>query len=286
MFEYGQLMKSILISLITISLLALAVQCSNARNTGTNPSNETVEDIGQPATEEPTDPVNYGWLYEKFERGVTFYGSGNEPFWALEFNRGNYIQFTNLDGWNITVPMTAPAIDTTFHSYTYAAESETGTLKVVLESNYCQDNMSGKAYAYSIEVTVRNKASDQEITVQGCGAYVPYFALNDIWMLYSINGEVLDKKTLAGHIPRLEFNFELGKILGNAGCNEYSAGFSEENALLSIGDVLSTKKACSQLVLEQKYVRLISGQTYTAIVTDGTLTLKNAQNTLVFKHTD
>lgn len=55
-----------------------------------------------------------------------------------------------------------------------------------------------------------------------------------------------------------------GKLTGNAGCNQYSAGYTREDDKISIGPVMTTRKHCQEsadiMQQEQEYLQAITGE--------------------------
>ncbi len=74
-----------------------------------------------------------------------------------------------------------------------------------------------------------------------------------------------------------------GKLTGNAGCNQYSAGYTMEEKKITIGPVMTTRKHCPEpteiMQQEQEFLQAISG---TRIITLDTrkLELRNEEGAL------
>jgi len=64
------------------------------------------------------------------------------------------------------------------------------------------------------------------------------------WDVTSLNGQILDKKTLQGTLPFIKFN-KNGKISGSTTCNSFSGTYKVLTKGLSLNPGLTTKKPCS-----------------------------------------
>ena len=63
--------------------------------------------------------------------------------------------------------------------------------------------------------------------------------LSGIFTVVSINGEQIDSPAV------LEFKIENKKIWGNAGCNDFAAGYTQNGNLIDIDQFTSTKAYCN-----------------------------------------
>ncbi len=59
------------------------------------------------------------------------------------------------------------------------------------------------------------------------------------------------------------------KISGFAGCNDYSGPYKLDGSNLTVGPLVSTKKACEQAVMDQEAAFLTALQTPTTVETSG-----------------
>lgn len=74
-----------------------------------------------------------------------------------------------------------------------------------------------------------------------------------------------------------------GKLTGNAGCNQYSAGYTRDENRITIGPVMTTRKHCPEpeeiMQQEQQYLDAITGTRMLNLDT-GTLELRNEDGAL------
>lgn len=84
----------------------------------------------------------------------------------------------------------------------------------------------------------------------------PRFELKGNWVLASINGANLNRMIV---LPTLNFNLEEMTILGNGGCNLYSASIEELTSKnIQITQALATLKECENENIEQEYQKALS----------------------------
>lgn len=76
-------------------------------------------------------------------------------------------------------------------------------------------------------------------------------ALHDIWTTVRINNRPINRMVKA---PNLEINLSQMRIMGNDGCNSYSAVIQQvTDELIEIGPVAATKKACKEKNMAAEY---------------------------------
>ena len=86
--------------------------------------------------------------------------------------------------------------------------------------------------------------------------YPANYRIHDIWVLKSMNGEEIVNPS--SQLPVLEINLTRGEVMGNDGCNEYSAPILKSNKKkLSIGTLQRTKLACPTSELPDRYAALL-----------------------------
>ncbi|MGI9530158.1 DUF4377 domain-containing protein [Lutimonas sp.] len=86
----------------------------------------------------------------------------------------------------------------------------------------------------------------------------PVLSLNDIWVVTKIEGAEA-KSINSRENPVLEINTRSMNILGSDGCNNYRGKIEalSENKI-SFGPIMSTKKACRDMDLPNKYTTALS----------------------------
>jgi uncharacterized membrane protein len=100
---------------------------------------------------------------EKRSGGIDFVGLGNEPFWSLEIDKGNFISFNTPE---MKVPVkttyTEPVVNNGVREY--RLEGESTRLNIRVEPRFCSDGMSDFLYEYKVSVEHNGRK------YSGCGA--------------------------------------------------------------------------------------------------------------------
>jgi len=104
---------------------------------------------------------NAAWN-EKKAAGVDFIGLGNEPFWSVEFDKGNSVSFNTPDR---KTPLKLPWADpiTTNGISEYHIQTESHKMDVSIFPQLCSDGMSDNLYEFKVVLKLNNKK------YQGCG---------------------------------------------------------------------------------------------------------------------
>lgn len=104
------------------------------------------------------------------------------------------------------------------------------------------------------------------------------------WVLESMQGQDLNILFLTSeNIPTLKFNTDEGKVNGNAGCNNYSAGYTVTEQFITLGPIMSTKMACPNLQGEDIFTNMLSGTSKLQTTEDKLTFSKDGVTTLQFK---
>ncbi len=79
----------------------------------------------------------------------------------------------------------------------------------------------------------------------------PNKRLHDIWVVESINGQVLKRGMKR---PRFEMNLTTMKFMGNDTCNEFFGTIKKATARqIAFGDVAGTKKRCPEMEIPNQF---------------------------------
>jgi heat shock protein HslJ len=73
------------------------------------------------------------------------------------------------------------------------------------------------------------------------------------WTVTRIDG----RDTLTGSDLTVDFGVD-GRVNGDSGCNNYSGPFVQSGATVSVGELLSTRRACEQINRQQQEDRLLA----------------------------
>lgn len=230
-----------------------------------------------------TEPENFSMKVEKENKAIGFKATGNEPFWNIEIDFTNKkMKFKSMEGISIITPLPKLVKPQDIDAVSYRAQTESGTLQVMIIRDECTDSMSGKKSGYKVRVNVQMGNGDMK-TYKGCGDYKGDYRLHDLWVLESLNGKQMDSKTKA---PNLEFNLVENKLYGFGGCNRINGDIEMTNDSIKIGNAISTMMACPNLDTEKMFLDAISEKELYFSFSEGKLTLKNSTDTLVFKKID
>jgi heat shock protein HslJ/uncharacterized membrane protein len=243
------------------------------------------DDVSSQVISEEEDGIRkFKFLQQKFQKDVQFYATGNEPFWSLDMNFTLFMNFDMMDSLEIQTAAGRPQAAPDGISTLYRAASEKGELIVSIIPQECIDNMSGEIFTHEVAVRARVSPESPYTEVRGCGRYVPDFRLHNVWMLHAIDGTEIKNDSLVNKIPTLEINLEKSAVAGFAGCNQYHGYFSHEGNNINFGELVSTKMYCPSMELEQRFLSVLRGQSYSYVVSNnGNLKLMNGEHSLVFR---
>ena len=184
-------------------------------------------------------------------QGVDFYARGNEPFWALDMDFEDNYQFKTMDGFQINVPSVGGTKAMDAQVTLYFAEVESGTLIITIQEERCQDTMADEVFDFSVRVRVKSGGDADFKEYTGCGNFLPDLALHDIWILEKINNMELSINNHGQGLPRFDFFAMNGKVLGNAGCNDFNGKFSiKGHREIQFEAMALTRKLCPDMEIE------------------------------------
>ena len=84
----------------------------------------------------------------------------------------------------------------------------------------------------------------------------PVFALHDIWVLESIEGQTIERpgENSGLTLPSIEININEMKIMGTDGCNQFFGPINMvEDETIEFGNIGSTMKMCVNMELPDKF---------------------------------
>ena len=232
----------------------------------------------------PTAPDR--WNAQRIQ-GIAFVATGTEPFWTLEMGPERGMRFKSLagvDSLNTSLPAPSQAQDAPVTRY--RAVTEAGELIVTIAQRPCTNAMSGETVPCTVAVQVKTTNMPKPREFAGCGRYLGDYRLHDLWALESLDGQAVATAQFAQKKPYLELNLTRGEALGFSGCNGFGGSLTPERDGLRFGILNGTMMACPALPFEQKFLKALTGQSFTCRLENRRLTLKNRSNTLVFRKFD
>ncbi|SFG11996.1 META domain-containing protein [Pontibacter chinhatensis] len=206
-------------------------------------------DTQKAATPEQVEDNPKLWQ-EKFEQGIDFVATGNEPFWSLELDEEGQLTFRTLSegDQSIKIPMPAAEKVSGEEGTVYKAQTSSGPLEIRLLRQPCEDTMSGKKSPYT--VAVRYKGQEYS----GCGNYLSDARLERTWLLQQLRG----KEVTGERLPFLSFSLSESRVSGNAGCNRISGSMEARGNKLYFGAIAATRMACPDMEIENQVLQELS----------------------------
>lgn len=215
---------------------------------------------------------------ERLAKGISFFATGNEPFWSFEVVPGQALRFVPMSGEPLNTPYVEPEALKNPRGWKYHAEVESGVLDVEIVLEPCTDDMSEAQSPYRVVANIRGK------TYTGCGHFTAdsrVFA--HAWKLASLNGE--DWSTKNGLRPfSLQWDPSKALVSGQDGCNNFFGSGEVRGTQAYIGPNLgSTMMACPDLESPKRYLDALTqrGPFGVGFVGDQ-LELKNDSTELIF----
>ncbi|NDW10284.1 META domain-containing protein [Dysgonomonas sp. 520] len=142
--------------------------------------------------------------------------------------------------------------------------------------------MLAKPNTISVEngvLTFKNSGSVVATFIRGVDQNV----FTQEWKLESINGESSDKLFTEETLPTLKFNVEEKRVNGSAGCNTFNGTYSVASEYITVGPLMTTRRACPNMEGEYKYTQALTGVSKVSMTKNGTLTLtRDGKNILTY----
>lgn len=224
------------------------------------------------------------WV-DQSARGINFAATGNEPFWSLEIIFGKTIHFNTLDGYEIITPFVEGENAADANVTRYRSATDSGELSVQISKRKCINSISGMESDYQVSIRVK-KQSDTMKEYDGCGSYIGNYRLNDIWGLTGIGGIPLTPDDLKKGMPTLDFQLTTKKVYGFGGCNRFTGNISVTDKTISFDQMATTMRACPDLKVERRFLKILSDATLEYRIEGLKLFLGNGKDQLQFKKLD
>jgi len=203
---------------------------------------------------------------------VPMRASGNEPFWAVDYDR-----------WSVTLsePGKPPrSFDVKGQSpqgdgWRIQAESGQANLYLDINPQLCVDNMSGQPRPYTVSMNLN------EQTMQGCGGDPARLLQGVRWQLKAIDGKAVTTQA------SLEFLAD-NRVAGSNGCNRIMGSYALSGEGLSFSKLASTRMACEPAIMKQADIvdQYLSGVRGFAFDDQGALVLKAEKGELLWQAID
>jgi len=219
--------------------------------------------------------------------GVDFFAIGNEPFWSLNMDFEKKFQFEALSGISLSTPPIASKDMLNTEKASYSVTTESGTLKIEIRKESCQDGMSGQLFDFTVSVKV-NKGDNPDFTnYSGCGTYTFDLKLHDIWILEAIDGKTYADSDFTSGLPRLEIFTKEQRFGGKDGCNILNGNIETSANTIIFKDAISTRMACRDNTKSDLYRETILENSFSFLVKNNRLILSDREGErLRFKKID
>ena len=204
-----------------------------------------------------TPEQNPNFLIKKYQEGIDFYASGNEPFWNLDIDFEKGIRFTTMDGLIYNAPAVKPEKAADGNVTRYRAVTESGEIIIHIYEKPCSDTMADKKFANEVRLEFKTSSEKDFKSYSGCGDYVPDFRLHDIYAIKEVDGRTVKPQDYGRNAPNLEINATEKFVLGNDGCNSFRGGIKFKPETLVFSGLASTLMAC----LDNQEISFKIGQT-------------------------
>lgn len=253
-------------SFLIITILAIALSsCGNSKE-----STESSEFEGDLFSLHPAD----------FQADFTAYSS--DSTWKISVVFDNVVMFTDKEK-GIQFRSTSP-------DHSVAAGADIVNLKasndndenfeLLIDVQKCRLGEHQKVnYTYSND--------DEKIENSGCGKYTGDAKLFNLWSLYELNGEELERSLFVKQPPFMEINLKKATVKGFGGCNDFNGNLSYGYNSLKMGPVVATKKYCGDnSKVEKELFEILNSDEIIYKVKDSKLILEIPGKSAVFVNMD
>ncbi len=171
------------------------------------------------------------WI-RKWDEGVNFFATGNEPFWSLDLTFGERFIFETAEGLVINTPPVEAIRAMDADVRLYKLKTDSAMMDITLSRNECMDSMNGQQRDFTVRIRYQTNPEQEFTEVSGCGNFIPNPGLHNIWALDSINST---GKSSFSRTPYMEVNITQKQLLVYDGCKEFSTGFyiDKDNKLVT-----------------------------------------------------
>jgi heat shock protein HslJ len=280
------------ISLIAFAFMA-STSCSSHKKALADRTRTDTLSVAQPIleTSEIRNPYyNVNLQLDLFQKNISFYGGNATENWKLFIKKDSSFTF-ELNGKKTVFEFSKETQEDAgirYHSKKIIETTDTTQQKkiTIIISKQVIPESSGMSFL-PFFVTVTIEEPNSTTTYSGGGFYISNPALNDIWVLDSLNNEKADTAAFSQGLPRLEFHLDGGKVYGFSGCNELTGTYYTIQNEISINPLASTMKFCVGTTGENSFLEFLNKKGIEYRITNLRLILMHRDKTkLVFKKAD
>lgn len=188
-------------------------------------------------------------IQTKFTEGIEFYGTGSD--WTISLDIENDFQFKKADGFVFSTPAVEAIKAQDSNVSRYRAQVESGEMIIQLYEQECLDVITGQKRSHQVTVELKRGTDKEFQRFEGCGQFTLDERIHDIWVLQKLN----NKEVTGTNLPYVEFNTTEGKVMGNAGCNNFSSKASFKGNTLTLSPLAVTRKFCPDAPYESDFMK-------------------------------
>ena len=229
------------------------------------------------------------WLFlqekyaDKRDQGISFYASGENPYWEITINDQEVIRFSSQSDFG---DFTASGVEAMqpkdLNAIVYGVKTKEGTLSAMVFTDSCTTD-KGEKLPYRLSISgKKEKGSLAEF--QGCGLYLNNPALHDIWALKGWSA--LSANQHIEPSAYLEFNMKTQRLYGNLGCGEIEGNFTPMGDKIKIYDLDYRNKPCAENASGEELFDYLNYKTHKLVIDGLNLMLVHEQDTLRFIKVD
>lgn len=220
---------------------------------------------------------------QKAEEGIDFFATGLDSGWTLDLDFEKDFKFKRSDGFVFSTPAVIGHQAQDANVVRFRAQVESGEMIIQIYQEQCLLGKTGQKFSHRVKVEVRRGIDKDFMIFEGCGNYIFDQRIHDIWVLHTLNDQVVTAKEL----PYIEFNTTTASVLGKTGCNNFSGKVSFSGNKLTMNPLAVTRKLCPEAALEGEFLKAISPGEMEYRVDNGKLFLsRNGIETIVFRKVD
>jgi len=132
-----------------------------------------------------------------------------------------------------------------------------------------------------------NKNNSKSTTVTVSNKDEADQCLHDLWAIIQIGDKSIVKDDFPSEMPMFEVHLKEESIRGTDGCNRFRGSFQATADSLTIGNLVSTQMACTNMEISKLIGKALSGKTFAYRLEKGKLLLSQDDSVVVIaKHID
>ena len=271
-------MKTLFFTLFIAIILMGCNQSSKNENTASTIDSLTLNNANPVNANNPVLPAED--VSPQVDENTDFFAAGSTPSWRLEIDLEKAVHF-KTDSTDMTMSIEKPTRSADGNTTRYQVKNGNDELIIELQKKECINELSGERSDYGVSITA--KGSNNK-TYNGCGRYVSYYRLNDVWALEAVNNRFINPADFSRGTPYMQLNIPDKTMRGFAGCNGMSGNFTVTAKTINFGKLATAKSPCPSIDIENKFLKYFSGQSVPYELRGGKLFLKSPSDSVFIYH--